>query len=216
MKKNRSRPVEKAFDDVALSSSIMQCPLWVSIRISAISKNSDASYQLHWPGYSRGKWFAKILWSFSLAREVGQKAKTSSSLFAKETFPLAVYFPSSPTRNVERYPGCIDILPTLKMSWEAHRRWCSSAVWSKGHHVPAVGFKFCQRHPSASLLCLVEKGRGVLDTSDMIHVCPVDLQNPIDGIRREMKAQDILAKNCAETVSTWFSKGLEGRKIFPL
>ena len=27
MKKNRSRPVEKAFDDVALSSSIMQCPL---------------------------------------------------------------------------------------------------------------------------------------------------------------------------------------------
>ena len=67
--------------------------------------------------------------------------------------------------------------------------------------MPAVGFKFCQRHPSASLLCLVEKGRGVLDTSDMIHVCPVDLQNPIDGIRREMKAQDILAKNCAETVS---------------
>ena len=116
MKKNRSRPVEKAFDDVALSSSIMQCPLWVSIRISAISKNSDASYQLHWPGYSRGEWFAKILLSFSLAREVGQKAKTSSTLFAKETFPLAVYFPSSPTRNVERYPGCIDILPTLKMS----------------------------------------------------------------------------------------------------
>ena len=68
--------------------------------------------------------------------------------------------------------------------------------------MPAVGFKFCQRHPSASLLCLVEKGRRVLDTSDMIHVCPVDLQNPIDGIRREMKAQDILAKNCAETVST--------------
>ena len=99
MKKNRSRPVEKAFDGVALSSSIMQCPLcvsiriitiiiiimqcllwvsiriitiiitiiinmqcslWVSIRISAISKNSDASYQLHWPGYSTGKWFAKI------------------------------------------------------------------------------------------------------------------------------------------------------------
>ena len=144
--------MEKAFDDVALSSSIMQCPLWVSIRISAISKNSDASYQLHWPGYSRGKWFAKILWSFSLAREVGQKAKTSSSLFAKETFPLAVYFPSSPTRNVERYPGCIDILPTLKMSWEVHRRWCSSAVWWRGHHVPEVGFKFRQRHPSASLL----------------------------------------------------------------
>ena len=126
-----------------------------------------------------GNGLQKIFWSFSLASEVGQKAKTSSSLFAKETFPLAVYFPSSPTRNVERYPGCIDILPTLKMSWEAHRRWCSSAVWWKGHHVPAVGFKFCQRHPSASLLCLVEKGCGVLDTSDMIHVCPVDLQNPI-------------------------------------
>ena len=108
---------------------------------------------------------AKNLWSLELAGgEVGQKVKTSSALLlaprnfsscctfslapkiVSTTFVCSLYIRCEWMLNVQcfNFHPTYCHLPTLMMSWEVHKRWCSSAGWWREHREP-VWVKFLTR-----------------------------------------------------------------------
>ena len=161
------KPAEKVFEVAALSSSIMQCPLFKFISGSEqfYGKVLQSDLWIALPCILLEKGWCKKSLKFRAGRGklVKRWKQVLPSSWPQETFPLSVHFPL-PRKSCWPlfvcwlyiwYEWMLNVqcfnfhptychLPTLMMSWEVHKRWCSSAGWWREHREP-VWVKFLTR-----------------------------------------------------------------------